>query len=145
MFFWSGCTALTKLLCANNQLTELDLSRNTELTMLYCYNNKLTELDVSTKTKLCDLYCYSNQLTSLDVSGCIALETLYCYQNRIKGAAMDALVESLPSVNKGYLKVIYNTNEQNEMTTTQVAAAKAKGWIPQYYDKYKWREYTGSE
>ena len=31
------------------------------------------------------------------------------------------------------------------MTTTQVAAAKAKGWTPDYYDGTTWREYAGSD
>ncbi len=44
-------TELTYLSCSNNQLTSLDLSKNTELTQLWCYNNKLTSLDIS-KTNL---------------------------------------------------------------------------------------------
>ncbi|MBR0279499.1 MAG: putative Ig domain-containing protein, partial [Synergistaceae bacterium] len=39
-------TALTNLYCSNNQLTALDLSKNTALTRLECQNNKITTLDV---------------------------------------------------------------------------------------------------
>ena len=70
---------------------------------------------------------------------------LDCYSNQIKETAMDAFVTTLPTVSRGYMFVIYNENDQNVMTTTQVAAAKAKGWTPQYYDGSSWQEYAGSE
>ena len=167
----SGCTALTDLNCPWNQLTSLDVSKNTELTSLYCDRNKLTSLDVSKNTKLTDLscswnqltsldvskntaltylYCYNNQLTSLDVSNNTALTELWCYQNKIRGKAMDALVASLPTVRRGAMRVIYYENEQDVMTTTQVAAAKARGWTSYYidgekneYNIYIWKEYAG--
>ena len=138
----SNNTALRSLLCNNNQLTILDVSKNTALTSLYCYNNQLTSLDVSKNTALISLYCYNNQLTSLDVSN-TALTYLPCYSNQIRGEAMDALVASLPSTENGSLNIIYNENEGNEMTAAQVAAAKAKGWIPQYRNGSKWTEYAG--
>ena len=162
----SGCTKLTKLDCYNNQLTTLEVSGCTKLTWLHCYNNQLTTLDVSGCTALWSLYCYNNQLTTLDVSGCTALEWLYCYdnqlttldvkkctkleyldcyQNRIKGEAMDVLVKNLPTVSNGTMYVIYIENEQNKMTKDQVAIAKAKGWIPHYYNGFWWYEYPGSE
>ena len=36
---------LKKLYCSENQLTELDVSKNTALTELYCWQNQLTSLD----------------------------------------------------------------------------------------------------
>ncbi len=140
----SGCIMLTELRCYNNQLTSLDLSKNTALATLYCSSNQLTSLDVSKNTALTDLYCYNNQLTSLDVSKNTALTHLPCYQNKIKGEGMDAFVESLPTVSNLGLEIVYNSNEQNEMTTAQVAAAKAKGWIPKAYTGPKrWVNYVG--
>ena len=124
------------------------MTKNTALTMLLCGGNQLTSLDVSKNTALTLLECPGNKLTSLDVSGCTALTKLSCDQNRIKGSGMDALVESLPNVSQGKMYVIYNENEGNVMTTVQVAAAKAKGWIPYYYidkGKGKWEEYPGSD
>ena len=138
-------TALVYLSCYANQLKALDLSKNTALKWLSCFNNQLTALEVSHNTALTDLYCYNNQLTALDVSHNTALKELSCFQNQIKGARMDALVESLPTVSSGTMYVINNENEQNIMTTTQVAGAKAKGWTPQYYDGSDWQEYSGSE
>ena len=58
---------------------------------------------------------------------------------------MDALVESLPIVSDGAMYVIFDTNEGNVMTTTQVAAAKAKGWTPKCMVNGRWQDYEGSE
>ena len=140
----SGCKELRYLYSNNNQLTMLDVSNNTALYTLLCYNNQLTTLDVSNNTALNTLYCYNNQLTTLDLSKNTVLSSLACFQNQINGTNMDALVGSLPDVS-GYLYVLYNENEQNVMTTTQVAAAKEKGWIPCYYDGESWQKYAGSE
>ena len=106
------------------------------LEKLVCSYNQLTSLDVSKNTKLTKLYCDGNQLTSLDVSKNIALRELSCYNNQIKGAAMDALVESLPTVSSGDMRVICAVNEGNVMTKTQIRAARAKGWIPMF-DSYR--------
>ncbi|MBQ7155592.1 MAG: leucine-rich repeat domain-containing protein [Synergistaceae bacterium] len=78
-------TALTELDCFSNQLTTLDVSRNTSLTTLYCADNNLTTLDVSHNTALTWLWCPGNQLTMLDVSHNTALTTLGCYQQHRNG------------------------------------------------------------
>ena len=134
----SGCTALPKLYCYDNQLTALDVSGCTALTELYCYQNQLTTLDVTQNTALRTLHCYQNQLTTLDMSQNTTLKWLYCYQNQIEGAEMNALVESLPTVNSGLIRVIWNENEGNVITIEQVRVAEAKGWKPQYYNDDKW-------
>ncbi len=79
----SGNKALTELSCANNQLTSLNVRANTALAWLSCSSNQLTELDVSGNTALRYLYCYGNQLTELDVSGNTALIYLFCYGNQL--------------------------------------------------------------
>ena len=71
-------TALTKLLCQKNQLTSLDLSKNTALEELDCGDNQLTSLDVSANTALKQLYCMNNPLTALDVSKNTSLTDLNC-------------------------------------------------------------------
>ena len=78
----SGCTALQKLDCRFNNITELDVQGLTELQELYCSSNKITALDVHGLTKLEKLDCSGNRLTALDVSGCTALKELICYSNR---------------------------------------------------------------
>jgi hypothetical protein len=115
------------------------------LQYLYCDNNKLISLDVSKNLVLQGLICNNNKLTSLNVSENSELYWLYIYQNQIKGAAMDSLVKHLPIVRNGQMQVIYNENEGNVMTTAQISAAKAKGWLPAYctgqaYNE-QWDEY----
>ena len=77
----SGCTALQKLDCRFNNITELDVQGLTELQELYCNSNKITVLDVHGLTKLEKLYCNTNRLTALNVLGCTALKELYCNGN----------------------------------------------------------------
>lgn len=72
---------LDKLDCKNNNLTRLDVSKNTNLTKLYCEFNQLTGLDLSKNTKLTELTCQVNQLTSLDLSKNTALTKLDCALN----------------------------------------------------------------
>ena len=74
-------TALTRLDCTLNQLTGLDVSKNTALTRLDCDGNRLTALDVSKNSVLTELWCQGNQLTALNVSKNTALKVLYCYDN----------------------------------------------------------------
>ena len=76
-------TELTNLSCDNNQLTALDVSKNTELTGMDCDNNQLTALDVSKNTALGSLSCHNNRLTALDVSKNTELTNLYCYNNQL--------------------------------------------------------------
>ena len=117
----------------------------TALTSLDCSYNQLTWLDVSKNPALTSLDCWFNQLTTLEVSGCTVLRRLMCYQNLIKGRDMDALVESLPNLKRGAMHVIWFENEGNEMTTTQVAVVRAKGWHPYYTDDGRnWLGYNGS-
>ena len=72
---------LEKLDCKHNNLTRLDVSKNTKLTVLYCESNQLTSLDLSQNTALTELNCQGNQLTSLDLSKNTALTKLDCALN----------------------------------------------------------------
>ena len=74
---------LRELACYNNQLTELDVSKNTKLMDLSCGTNQLTSLDVSQNPALDRLLCGENNLTSLDVSQNPALKTLSCSKNNL--------------------------------------------------------------
>ena len=83
-------TALQVLNCNNNPLTSLVLGGNTALTKLLCQNNQLTSLDVSKNTALEELDCGDNQLTSLDVSANTALKQLYCMNNPLTALDVSA-------------------------------------------------------
>ena len=128
-------TALTELYCENNQLTALDVSKNTELTYLQCYNNQLTALDVSKNTELTYLQCYNNQLTALDVSKNTELTHLYCYDNQLTALDVSKNTEltylqcynnqltTLDLSNNTALKGLYCYN--NQLTTLNVAGCTA--------------------
>ena len=76
---------LTGFSCRSNgeNLTDIDVSNNTQLKNLYCSSNLLTTLDVSRCTQLDELNCFNNTLNSLDVSGCTQLTMLHCSENRL--------------------------------------------------------------
>ena len=76
-------SAITKLSCSGNNLSSLDVSKNTQLTSLSCYGNNLSSLDVSKNTQLTKLYCSGNNLSSLDVSKNTQLESLDCRYNNL--------------------------------------------------------------
>ncbi len=74
---------IKRLDCGGNNLTSLDVSKNTELKYLNCSSNNLTSLDVSKNTALIGLECHENNLTSLDVSKNTALTRLDCHENNL--------------------------------------------------------------
>ena len=78
--YFSG---LETLLCGWNQLSELDLTKNTKLKAVDCPFNQLSGLDVSKNTKLLELGCIFNQIENLDVSANIELEVLFCSFNQL--------------------------------------------------------------
>ena len=71
-------TALETLKCWDNELTGLDLSKNTALKDLQCSNSKLQSLDLSQNPNLTQLYCGRNPLTTLDLSKNAKLKVLDC-------------------------------------------------------------------
>ncbi len=85
-------TALITLNCGLNQLTSLDISQNVNLEVLSCYTNQLTSIDVSNNTALQGIYCHTNLLTNLDVSANVSLLELYCHTNSI--SALDVATNS---------------------------------------------------
>ena len=77
---------LEKLDCDQNNLSSLDVSKNSALKYLYCEQNNLSSLgslDVSQNAALEYLKCEQNNLTSLDVSKNAALKYLNCEQNSL--------------------------------------------------------------
>lgn len=74
---------LASLNCSYNNLTTLDLSKNTALTKLNCSTNNLTTLDLSAQTKITSLICNSNKITSLDLSKQTGLNYISCFGNAL--------------------------------------------------------------
>ena len=85
-------TALETLKCWDNELTGLDLSKNTALKNLQCSNSKLQSLDLRQNPNLTQLYCGRNPLTTLDLSKNAKLKVLNCSgfaNNRMKLTELD--------------------------------------------------------
>lgn len=109
---------LKKLDCHTNQLTELDVSKNTALTYLDCSENNLSSLDVSNNTKLVRLDCHGNDLSSLNVRQNAALTYLDCGTNQLT---------SLDVRQNAALKYLYCS--QNNLTSLDVSQNPALGWL----------------
>ena len=84
-------TELTDFSCYGNQLTELDLSKNTKLSNVNVSSNQLTSLNLSGCTGLGYLYAYSNQLSRLDLSNCTGVTTLNLAKNQLQSLDVSKL------------------------------------------------------
>lgn len=67
----------------NSELTSLDLTNNTDLTYLSVYSNNMPKLNVTKLTNLKSLLCFGNKLKELDVTHNSQLEYLSCYNNQL--------------------------------------------------------------
>ena len=76
-------TALKRLICSENLLTSLDISKNSALIEIFCEKNQLTSLDLSNNLVLTYLSCGLNQFTNLDVSKNTKLTSLYCSDGKL--------------------------------------------------------------
>lgn len=74
---------LTQLICYNNLLTSLEITNNGDLELLRCSNNQLTNIDVSNNPQLISLWINDNSLTNINVSTNTLLEVLYCRDNNL--------------------------------------------------------------
>ena len=125
---------VTELDCNENQLTSLNVSKNTALTSLECSYNQLTSLDVSKNTALTTLSCNDNKLTNLNMSGCANLMVINCSNNYINGKAMTKLVNSLPNRRGMYCCTIFlvdsssKKSDKNRCSAADVTTAKRKNW-----------------
>lgn len=148
----SNLTYLEDLDCCDNYLTTLDVSSNPNLEKLECENNQISSLDISNNPYLWLVYCDGNQISSLDVSKNTELRYLSITRNKISGQNMDNLISSLLQYEgtsaPSFDVIDYSEgDEENVCTKTQVAAIKAKGWMPRYYNEEEddWIEYEGSD
>ncbi|WP_246860201.1 leucine-rich repeat domain-containing protein [Flavobacterium sp. KBS0721] len=108
-------TNLQVLYCNSNQITNLDLSKNTKLTNLIANSNKLTNLSLAKNTALIELNVDSNLLTDLNVSDNKALLNLSCASNQITQLDLN-LNTSLKSLNCSNNKLT-NLNLKNNNNT----------------------------
>ena len=131
-----------------NEGDDISQEKINATTQIYVSDKSISDLKgIEHFTALTTLYCDYNQLTTLDVSKNTTLTELYCYNNQIKGAQMDALVNSLPTISSGEFHVFNSSDnsERNVCTKTQVAIAKSKGWNVYQFNGTAWPEYEGSD
>ena len=75
---------LQTLICPDNKISYLNVSKQNELVYLNCANNKMTKLVLGSTKKLVSLYCQSNAITELKTTYNPALEILWCQNNALK-------------------------------------------------------------
>lgn len=127
-------TALTTLDCGNNQLKSLDVSNNTALETLNCANNQLGMLDVSQNTLLKTLNCAGNQLSGLDIGPNLALVKLDCSDNRLAmlDVSQNLALRELNCSNNHMAKKptgIENLNLRFEVFDPQDVAPAGNRWV----------------
>lgn len=76
-------TNLKQLFCGYNAIESLDVSLHPELAIIWCNFNKISNLNVSKNPKLISLICSNNLLTSLNVSNNPSIKTLLCIGNQL--------------------------------------------------------------
>ena len=76
---------------ANNSLTDIDLTKNTNLTWIELNGQPLKRLDISRNLRLGHLSAGGNSLESLDVSANVALKSLYVQDNRLSSIDVSKL------------------------------------------------------
>jgi hypothetical protein len=104
---------LDSLICNDNDLKSLDISRNVKLVYLSCGFNDLSSLDISKNVNLRTLGCDYNPLGSLDISKNPDLEYLYCEYTQLSSLDISnnsGLVEIECGVNRlTALDISHNT------------------------------------
>ncbi len=122
---------ITQLICSNNLLSSLNLSKNLALFYLDCSNNVLTSLNLSKNTSLTHLDCNTNELSSLSLVPNIHLERLICDGNLLtslnlaKNTKLDYLScenNQLTDLNLSQnTKLTYFSCNFNEITTLDLS------------------------
>lgn len=76
-------TSLQYLICSENQLTSLDVTKNIALKKLDCQSNQISELNIDNNPDLEYLYCQRNQINTLKTTKNSKLIGLSCGKNKI--------------------------------------------------------------
>lgn len=131
----SGAPELKAFVVTKNILSHINLSNCPKLETLYADRNALETVNIKGCNALKFVNVSDNQLKSLTFpSGATELTEILCRDNQIQGAAMKAMVKSLPDVNKasdyGTILLVNKdrATEQNKVYKSDVAALSAKGY-----------------
>lgn len=79
----TGDESWNTLICENNNLTELDVSKAQYLTAIYCQNNAISSLTLTGLRSLDRLNCANNQLEDLRLTRNEELTYLNCSNNKL--------------------------------------------------------------
>lgn len=131
----SGAPELKAFVVTKNILSHINLSNCPKLETLYADRNALETVNIEGCNALKFVNVSDNQLKSLTFpSGATELTEILCRDNQIQGAAMKAMVKSLPDVNNasdyGTILLVNKdrATEQNKVYKSDVAALSAKGY-----------------
>ena len=73
------------LYCENSKIYSIKgVEYFTELQGLWCKGNNISEMDLSKNTKLLSVWCSYNPLTELDLSNCTNLVWVYCFNCKLQ-------------------------------------------------------------
>ncbi|MDR0700132.1 MAG: Ig-like domain-containing protein [Tannerella sp.] len=76
--------SLEKLVCRDNHISSVDISKNTSLKYVDFRNNKIEELEVGSLMNLETLICDENELEEIDISNNMLLKSFSCADNKIE-------------------------------------------------------------
>ncbi|MCR4669590.1 MAG: leucine-rich repeat domain-containing protein [Saccharofermentans sp.] len=135
-------TNLQTLYCQNNQLTSLDLSKNTKITYLNCGSNQISSIKgLSGLKNLNTLNISSNKFTSISgLSNLKNLSYLYCSNNNIKSLDLssntnlyyvDAQTNAITSVKGGNMltQLAYLYISENKLTSLDLSKCPALSYL----------------
>lgn len=99
-------SSLKNLYLQRNNLTTIDLSKNTLLKILDLSDNTFETIDLSKNTELTSVSLNNNDLTTIDVSNNMLLHELYLYNNPLNTiyASKNSALEVLGLENNEFLK-----------------------------------------
>jgi Leucine-rich repeat (LRR) protein len=102
---------IERLICNSNNLTDLDISQNSNLKYLYCNHNSLVNLDVSQNLLLRWMDCNENQLTTLNLTQNVNLEIVKASHNQLTNIEL-----SNNNINLNDLEI-----DNNQLTTLNLS------------------------
>ena len=120
---------LQTLICNDNQLTSVDLTKNVNLSTLNLSNNSLSTIDLSKNKELNTLSLRNNKLESLDVTNNVNLQSLHVNNNlltEINLAAnwmlkyLDINDNKLNTLNLSYAEYLEVNCQNNKLTEISV-------------------------
>ncbi len=119
-------TYVEELYCGWNELTTIDLSKNTKLKTLCFENNKIVKLDLSNNTELEYLRCEENLLKTLDLSKNTKLRYLFVENNKLDKLDLSKNTELYELSCEGNLLETLDLSKNTELEKLQVNKNKLK-------------------